>query len=63
MTFKVTANHCNDTGKIYSAPVVKKYINGYRVQTEDGEEMFLSMDAIKVISMTDEERVMKVCYE
>lgn len=60
MTFKVVARLCNDTGVVYSAPMVRRYINGYGVLTDDGEEQFISADSIKVLSMTDEEREIKV---
>lgn len=57
MTFKVREDrNFNDSGKVYTAPVVARKLNGYMVLTPDKERWFLSFDDIKVLNISEEEK-------
>lgn len=61
MTFRIrTDRHFNNGGETYTATVVAKKLNGYKVVNPEGEITFLCNEDIEVLSLTEEERNMKI---
>ena len=63
MTFKIkTSRNFNNSGKVYTAPVVARKLNGYMVSNPDGNTTFICFDDIDVISISDDEKNMPIAW-
>jgi len=61
MKFKIKeSRNFNNSGEVYSAPVVARKLNGYMVLTPEGGRTFLCFSDIDVISIADREKNMAI---
>lgn len=61
MTFRIKmGRQLYSEGKTFSAPVVAKKLNGYKVLNPDGNIAFLCLSDIDIISMSEDEKQMPV---
>jgi len=61
MTFTIkTDRGFVDSGKTYTAPVVARKFNGYKVINPDNEIVFLCNSDIDIVSISDDERKMPI---
>lgn len=61
MVFKIKeTRHFNSSGKVFSAPVISRKLNGYIVVNEEGNNVFVCTDDIDIISISDSERKMAI---
>lgn len=61
MVFKIkpSRNFAN-SGEIYTAPVVARKLNGYKVLGEDGNVEFICSDDIDILEITADEKQMAI---
>lgn len=61
MTFKIKTGRgfCNE-GEMYSAPVVARKLNGYKVMNPENEIEFVCSDDIDIVSISDEEKTIPI---
>lgn len=61
MTFRVRKDRffCNG-GEVYTATVVARKLNGYKVLNPDGEPTFVCFDDIEILDVSDEEKNMPI---
>lgn len=61
MTFKVKeSRNFNNSGTIYTAKVVARKLNGFKVLNPDGDITFLDNGDIDVIEISDAEKEMPI---
>ena len=61
MKFKVKeSRNFVESGKVFTAPVVARKLNGLKVRNPNGNVVFLPYEDIEIISISDEERNMNV---
>lgn len=59
MTFQIkTGKQFNNEGAVYTAPIVARKINGFKVIDDEGEITFICNEDIKVLSMSEAEKNM-----
>ena len=61
MKFKIREDrNFNNSGKVYTAPVVARKLNGYKVLNPDKEITFICSTDIQVLEISEEEKNMPI---
>lgn len=56
MTFRIKQRQFNNDGAVYTAPVIAKKINGYKVLDPEGNVTFICNSDIDILEMSDDEK-------
>lgn len=63
MTFKIKeSRNFNNSGEVYSAPVIARKLNGYMVLDPDKNPTFICFDDIDIINISDDEKNMPIAW-
>lgn len=62
MTFRIkTGRGFGDEGMVFTAPIIEKKFNGYKVLNFEGDDIaFLCFTDIDILELSEEEKQMKV---
>lgn len=61
MKFKIKeSRNFNNSGEIYTAPVVTRKLNGYKVLSEYGSVEFICSDDIDILEISADEKQMAI---
>lgn len=61
MVFKIKeTRHFNSSGKVFSAPVIGRKLNGYIVVNDEGNNVFVCADDIDILEITADEKQMAI---
>lgn len=61
MTFEIKkSRNFNNSGAVYTAPVIARKLNGYKVMNAEGEIAFVCNSDINIIDISDEEKNMQI---
>ena len=61
MTFRIReSRHFNNSGEVYTAPVIARKLNGYKVEGPDGEVTFICREDIEILEISEHEKNMPI---
>lgn len=61
MRFRIkTGRGFGDEGKVFTAPIIAKKFNGYKVINPEGNECFLCFEDIDIVELSEDEKNLRV---
>lgn len=61
MTFKIKeSRNFNNGGAVYTAPIIARKLNGYKVLDPEGNATFICNDDIHILDISNEEKNMPI---
>lgn len=61
MKFKIkTGRGFGNEGKIYTAPVIARKLNGFKVKVDDNSVAFICTDDIEIIEISEQEKAIPI---